>query len=79
MQQSFSQKRSAKNMFPETLPNLQKKNPPGMEPCIFNGEIRFFRVMLLTAKNKYFRNFEGSYIFLRVKTNPISSNKGKGI
>ena len=50
-----------------------------MESCIFNGEIRFFRVMLLTAKNKYFRNFEGSYIFLRVKTNPISSNKGKGI
>ena len=66
-------------MFPETLPNLQKRNPPGMEPCIFNGEIRFFRVMLLTAKNKYFRNFEGSYIFLRVKTNPISSNKGKEI
>ena len=50
-----------------------------MESCIFNGEIQFFRVMLLTAKNKYFRNFEGSYIFLRVKTNPISSNKGKGI
>ena len=46
-----------------------------MESCIFNGEI----FMLLTAKNKYFRNFEGSYIFLRVKTNPISSNKGKGI